>query len=52
MIEELKMITELSDNLDTNGNIIGTVRSIRLPNTKELMDKINEIIEAINKITP
>jgi hypothetical protein len=48
MIEKLKVINELSDNLDANGSIIGEIRTIRNPNTKELMDKINEIIEVVN----
>lgn len=50
MINKLELINELTDNLDSNNNIIGSIRTIRNPNTQELMNKINEIIEVVNKL--
>ena len=49
MIEKLKDIIEDEPNYDLNGKVIGTIRTIRKPNTQELMNKINEIIEVVNK---
>ena len=52
MIEKLKPITETTPNYLPNSEIIiGITKTIRYPNTGELMDKINEIIEVINSTT-
>lgn len=52
MIEKLKPITETTPNyLPSSDIVIGVTKTIRYPNTGELMDKINEIIEVINNIT-
>ena len=51
MIEKLQQINETKPNYLPDGEtIIGIIRTIRNPNTEELMNKINEIIEVVNKI--
>lgn len=51
MIEKLKSITEDKPNYLSNSEmIIGVIRTIRNPNTEEIMSKINEIIEVVNNI--
>ena len=51
MIEKLKPITEDKPNYLSNSEmIIGVIRTIRNPNTEEIMSKINEIIEVVNNI--